>query len=67
VGIPDEIARHRLPGTEIKQVGGRFYIQRVKCTWVPEKKKKRKVVLEFIGSVTAEGITPKRARKWTPS
>jgi hypothetical protein len=61
--IPDEILRHRLPGTEIKQVGGRYYIQRVKCVWVPEKKKRRKVVLEFIGSVTAEGITPKKARK----
>jgi transposase len=61
--IPDEILQHRLPGTEIKQVGGRYYIQRVKCVWVPEKKKRRKVVLEFIGSVTAEGITPKKTRK----
>ena len=61
--IPDEIMRHRLPGTEIKRVGGRFYIQRVKCVWIPEKKKRRKVVLEFIGSVTPDGIHPKRARR----
>jgi hypothetical protein len=61
--IPDEILRHRLPGTEIKQVGEHYYIQRVKCVWVPEKKKRRKVVLEFIESVTAEGIVPKKTRK----
>ena len=60
--IPDEILRHRLPGTEIKQIGGCFYIQRVECVWVPEKKR-RKVVLEFIRSVTADGITLKKARK----
>ncbi len=29
--IPDEIRRHRLPGTGIKRVGGRFHIRRVKC------------------------------------
>lgn len=61
--IPDEIMRHRLPGTEIKQVGGRFYIQRVKCVWVPEAKKRRKMVLEFIGGVTPEGIQPKKERR----
>lgn len=61
--IPDEISRHRLPGTEIKRVGGRFYIQRVKCVWVPELKRRRKVFLGFIGCVTAEGITPKRTRR----
>ena len=57
--IPDEIRRHRLPGTEIKRVGGRFYIQRVKCVWVPELKRRRKVFLGFIGRVTAEGFTPR--------
>jgi len=61
--IPDEIMRHRLPGTEIKQVGRHFYIQRVKCVWVPEEKRRRKVVLEYIGSVTPEGIRPKQARR----
>lgn len=40
--IPDEIRRHRLPGTEIKRVGGRYYIQSVKCVWVPELKRRRK-------------------------
>jgi hypothetical protein len=63
MSIPEEIARHRLPGTEIKRVGKGFYIQRVKCVWVPETKKRRKIVTEYIGAVTAEGIVPKRTRQ----
>jgi hypothetical protein len=61
--IPPDIKRHRLPGTEIKRVGGRYYIQRVKCVWVPQTQKRRKIVIEYIGSVTPEGITPKQTRK----
>ena len=60
--IPEEIKRHRLRGTEIKKVGNRYYIQRVKCVWVPETKTRRKVVLEYIGAVTPEGIEPRRKR-----
>ncbi|NLB64959.1 MAG: hypothetical protein GX803_00600, partial [Lentisphaerae bacterium] len=63
MSIPEEIVRHRLPGTEIKRVGNGFYIQRVKCVWVPETKKRRKIVTEYIGAVTAEGIVPKRTRQ----
>lgn len=63
MAIPKEIARHRLPGTEIKRVGNRFYIQRVKCVWVPENKKRRKVVTEYIGAVTADGIVPKQEKR----
>lgn len=63
MAIPEEIARHRLPGTEIKRVGGHFYLQGVKCVWVPETKKRRKVVTGYIGAVTAEGIVPRRERR----
>jgi len=63
MAIPKEIARHRLRGTEIKRVGNRYYMQRVKCVWIPEEKKRRKIVTEYLGAVTAEGLVPKRARK----
>jgi transposase len=63
MAIPEEIARHRLPGTEIKRVGGRFYLQGVRCVWVPGTKKRRKVVTGYIGAVTADGIVPKRAKR----
>lgn len=58
--IPPEIARHRLPGTQIKCIRGRYYIQRVTSRWDPEKQKVRKVVLEHIGTVTEAGIQPKK-------
>ena len=61
--IPPDIARHRTRGTEIKRVGSHFYIQRIKCVWDKAKKKRRKVIVEYIGAVTAEGIKPKQARK----
>jgi transposase len=60
--IPDEIRRHRLPGTEIKKVGGKYYIQKVTSRYDPVQKRPRKVVLEYIGTVAPEGIVPRRAR-----
>ena len=61
--IPDDIKRHRLPGTEIKKVGNTFYMQRVKCVWDPAAKKRKKLFLGFIGAVTAEGVAPRKTRK----
>jgi len=60
--IPTEILRHKTPGTEIKRVGTRYYIQRVKGVWDPAKKKPVKKIVEYIGRVTAEGIQPKQKR-----
>ena len=61
--IPEPIARLRTPGTEIKRVGSTYYIQRVKCVWDKKTKKRRKVILEYIGAVTPEGVKPKTKRK----
>ena len=33
---PPEIARHRLPGTEIKCIRGHYYLQRVTSKWDPK-------------------------------
>ena len=61
--IPDDIRRHRLPGTEIKKVGNTFYMQRVKCVWDKDAKKRRKLFLGFVGAVTAEGVAPRKTRR----
>ena len=60
--IPKEIMQHRTRGTEIKKVGKHYYIQRVKCVWDPQAKKRRKMVIGYIGSVTESGIQPKGKR-----
>ena len=61
--IPAEIARHRKPGTQIKRIRGKYYLQRVTSRWDKAAKKVRKVVLEHIGMVTPEGVVPKRTRR----
>lgn len=61
--IPEEILRHRLPGTEIKKIGGHYYIQRITSKRLPGAKWPRKVVLGYIGTVTPEGIVPRKTRR----
>ena len=61
--IPEEIRRHRLPGTEIKKIGTRYYIQRITSKRLPGSKWPRKVVLGYIGTVTPEGIVPKQTKR----
>lgn len=61
--IPPEIVRHRQPGTQIKCIRGKYYIQRVTSRWDKVSRKVRKVVLEHIGMVTPEGIVPKKTRR----
>lgn len=58
--IPPEIARFRKPGTQIKRINGRYYLARVTSRWDPAAKKVRKVFLEHLGTVTADGVAPKR-------
>ena len=61
--IPPEIARHRKPGTQIKCIRGKYYLQRVTSRWDKEAKRVRKVVLEHLGMVTPEGLVPKKTRR----
>ncbi len=61
--IPPEIARHRTPGTQIKRIRGKYYLQRVTSRWDKAAHKVRKVVLEHIGMVTPEGVVPKKTRR----
>jgi transposase len=60
--IPESILKHRQPGTEIKKVGDKYYMQRITCKWIPETRQRKKVVLEYLGQVTEEGLVPKRHR-----
>ena len=61
--IPPEIARFRQPGTQIKCIRGHYYLARVTSKWDPVAKKVKKVFLGHLGTVTAEGVTPKRTAR----
>ena len=65
--IPEEISRFRLRGTEIKSVGGNYYLYRVSCKWDKAEKKYRKVNLGYIGRVTSDGIVEAHHRGDAPS
>lgn len=59
--IPPEIARFRLPGTQIKCIRGHYYLAKVTSRWDPVAKKVKKVYLGHLGTVTANGIVPRRS------
>ena len=61
--IPPEIARHRKPGTQIKYIRGHYYLAKVTSRWDPVAKKVRKVFVEHLGTVTEEGVVPRRSKR----
>ena len=61
--IPEKIKIHRLPGTEIKCIQGKYYLQTVKSVWDPQKQKVRKVTTGYLGRVTEKGLIPKKCKK----
>lgn len=61
--IPQEIARFRQKGTEIKCIRGHYYLQRVTSRWDKQARKVRKVTLGYIGRVTPEGVIPRQTRR----
>lgn len=63
--IPPEIARFRLPGTQIKCIRGHYYLTKVTSKWDPIAKKVKKIYQGHLGVVTENGVIPKRSR-WIP-
>ena len=63
--IPPEIARFRLPGTQIKCIRGHYYLTKVTSKWDPIAKKVKKIYQGHLGVVTENGVIPKRSR-WVP-
>ena len=61
--IPPEIARFRKPGTQIKCIRGHYYLTKVTSRWDPAAKKVRKVYQGHLGTVTPEGVVPRKSRR----
>lgn len=60
--IPPEILKYKTPGTEIKCIRGKYYLQRVTSKWDPKTQKVRKLTLEYLGRVTADGVIPRKSK-----
>jgi hypothetical protein len=62
-GLPDWVEKHKAPGIAIERRGTHYYASRVTSTWDPEKKRARKVTLEYLGKVTPDGILPPKHKR----
>jgi transposase len=61
---PEWALKHRTKGTELRNIGGRFYLYRVSSKWNKERKVTQKITHEMIGRITEEdGLIPKGTRK----
>ena len=58
--IPNWVKKHRQPKTEIKDIGGRYYVYEVSSVWDADKKQTRKVSGKIIGKITKESGFIKR-------
>lgn len=61
---PEWAQKHRLPGTELRFLGGKYRLYKITSRWNSEKKRAQKVTLEFLGTITEKDglLKPKIAR-----
>lgn len=62
MAIPQWAKEQRVKGTEIKEIGGKFYLSKVSSRWDPELKRSRKITGEYLGVLTPEGLVPAQRR-----
>lgn len=61
---PDWALAFKTKGTELRNIGGRFYLYRVSSKWNKEKKVTQKITHEMIGRITQEdGLIPKGTKR----
>jgi transposase len=56
---PDWALKHKTKGTELRNIGGRYYLYRISSKYDKERKVTRKITHEMIGRITEEGLLPK--------
>lgn len=56
--IPQWAKEQRLKGTEIKAIGGKYYLCKVSSKWDPELKRAKKISGEYLGALTPDGLIP---------
>ena len=60
--IPQWAKEQRQKGTEIKAIGGKYYLCKVSSKWDPELKRARKISGEYLGVLTPDGLVPVQRR-----
>ncbi len=63
MSIPDWVKKHRVPKTEIKAIGGNYYVYEVSSVWDGKLGRARKVSGKLLGKITREsGFIARLAR-----
>lgn len=56
---PEWVLRFKAKNTEIRYVKGKYYLYNITSVWCPEKKRTKKVTLNYVGSISEEyGLIP---------
>jgi transposase len=56
--FPDWVITHKRKGTEIRHIGGHYYLYSISSKWNPEKKRAQKITGKIIGKISQEGFVP---------
>lgn len=60
---PEWATKHKVKGTELRLINGKYYLYKITSKWDKEKKVTRKITLGMIGRITQEeGLIPKGLR-----
>ncbi len=60
--IPEWAKKQRRKGTEIKAIGGKYYLCEVSSKWNPKLKRSRKISGDYLGALTPDGLIPAKRR-----
>jgi len=61
--LPEWVKRHKKKGIAIEKRGNKYYASRVTSVWDPGKGRAKKKTLEYLGTVTQEGICPPKHKR----
>jgi len=53
---PDWVMKHKKKGTELRKIGERYYLYKIRSVWDKEKKKPKKITEKFLGTIKPEGL-----------
>lgn len=62
---PDWVLKHKIKGTNISQINGRYYLYECSSVWDKEKGRARKITGKYLGRITEDGLIPPKKRKIT--
>ena len=51
---PEWAKAHKVPGTELRLLGGKYRLYKITSKWNPDKKRAQKVTLNFLGTITEQ-------------